>query len=138
MSPNPNPSPRRRRSPPPRVPKRPTSQRRPTIPKKTQRPMTRRNKGVTGVACYYCFRYELRSLFFFLGNSPSLFISDGWSIANGPFAFFLTPPFSLSPPFVSRWLPVLLTYIQNSLSSHRNCLDQGLRICAGGWMTPET
>jgi hypothetical protein len=68
---------------------------------------------------------------------PFLLATDG-ALQMTLFAFFLTPPFSLSSPFFSRWLPVLLTYIQNSLSSHRNCLDQGLRICAVGWMTPET
>jgi hypothetical protein len=68
----------------------------------------------------FCVFLVLRASFiFFLGNSPSLFISDGWSIANGLFCLFFLPhpsPSSCHFLSLSRWLPVPLTYIQNSLS----------------------
>jgi hypothetical protein len=121
MSPNPtpSPSPRKKRSP-PLIARRPNPQRRPTIPRKSPSPTTRRNKRVTGGGLLFCvfYVYELRSFSFLEIPPPFLLATDGaLQMAFLPIPSYPTLPSPLPTTSLSPvGFPARLTYIQNSLS----------------------
>lgn len=81
--------------------------------------------GLQGVACYFVFRDELPSFSSFLEIPPPFLLATDGALQMAFCLFFLPhPSSSLTPSSSSRWPPVFLTYIQNSLFSHRSLLLQ--------------